>query len=168
VSGTISGTAAGLQIRPANADDLNVVVELRLALLQEHAASPIYGRLRADAPGRARRLFAAQLASPDEVTFLAQLPHAGIVGILRCVETRGSPLLYPDRYGYVSSVYVRPAHRREGVLRALLLAAEDWCRTHGLTEMRLHSVADAVGAGEAWDALGFRVVELLRHRLLDG
>ena len=138
-------------------------MELRLALLREHPDHPIYGRLRADVTDRARELFSAQLRSPSETIFLAE--RDGIVaGILRCVESMGSPLLDPARYAYVSSVYVRPEARRRGVLRALMRAAEGWSRARGLDQMRLHNVAGSESAEGAWAALGFEVVEHVRVR----
>ncbi|HEX8850809.1 MAG TPA: GNAT family N-acetyltransferase [Gemmatimonadaceae bacterium] len=151
----------GVRVRAATPADLDLVVELRLALLREHGNSPVYARLRPDAPERARRLFAAQLTSPTERIFLAE-DERGVVGIIRCVESIGSPLLDPQRYGYVSSAYVRPAARRRGALRALVEAARDWCAERGLDEMRLHSVAGDPGSNAAWDALGFTVVEHMR------
>ncbi len=158
--------AAGrtVTIRPATTADLESVVALRLALLREAHASPVYGRLRADAPRRARRLFRLQLESDAEITYLA-MQGGTAVGILRCVESRGSPLLDPERYAYVSSVYVMPARRRTGILHQLLEQAATWCRERGLDEMRLHSVADAP-ANAAWDHLGFQVVEHLRVRAI--
>ncbi|MFL5578019.1 MAG: GNAT family N-acetyltransferase [Gemmatimonadaceae bacterium] len=153
-------------VRPASLDDLDAVVALRIALLREHAHNPVYGRLRSDAPERARRLFAAQLESAYEVTLLAERA-ATPVGILRCVDAAGSPLLHPAHYAYVASVYVVPAERRAGVLRALMAEAEAWSRDRGLREMRLHNAADNPLAGAAWQALGFDVVEVLRVRSLD-
>ena len=78
------------------------------------------------------------------------------------METVGSPLLDPMRYAYVSSAYVRPDARRRGTLRALVDAARAWCDERGLTELRLHSVANDPGSNAAWDALGFTVVEHMR------
>ncbi len=147
--------------------DLGTVVKLRLELLREHTEHPIYGRLRADARERAAELFGAQLLSDAEVMFLAESGEE-IVGILRCVESIGSPLLEPSRYVYVSSAYVRPAHRRRGVLRALLREADAWGRARGLDEMRLHNVAGSGAAEGAWGALGFDVVEQVRSRRLPG
>jgi ribosomal protein S18 acetylase RimI-like enzyme len=158
--------ARGIVVRPATEDDLGAIVELRLALLREHQASPIYGRVRRDAPARARRLFLAQLRSPGEITLLAER-RGEVVGILRCLRSGGHPLLHPDAYGYVSSVYVHPGVRRAGVLKSLVAAAEDWCREHGLDELRLHNSADNPLANAAWEALGFRVVEHLRMRRID-
>lgn len=152
---------AGLTVRAATMTDLDVVVELRLALLREHAQNPIYRRLRPDAPARATRLFAAQLRCPSEVIFLAESDGCA-VGVLRCVASAGLPLLFPAKHGYISSVYVVPSARRHGVLRALFTAAIDWCRERGLREARLHNAVENETANAVWDALGFRVVEHLR------
>jgi ribosomal protein S18 acetylase RimI-like enzyme len=154
-----------LVVRRAGLDDLQAIVELRLALLREYGDHPLYANLRADAAERAHELFRSQLVSPFEALFVGERRHA-VVGVLRCVESPVSPLLLPDRYCYVSSAYVRPSERRQGVLRALLTAAEAWCDDRGLTEMRLHSAATSVVAAGAWDALGFQVVEHVRHRSL--
>jgi GNAT superfamily N-acetyltransferase len=152
-----------ITVRAATAADLAVVIELRLALLHEHRENILYARLRKDAPARARRLFATQLASPDEVTLLAIAGNVA-VGVLRCMHARGYPLLEPAHYAYVSSVYVVPDARRRGVLRAMLAEAERWCTERGLTEIRLHSVAGHELSNQVWDVLGFEVVEQLRLR----
>lgn len=157
---------APVPVRQATADDLDVVVALRLALLREHAGNAVYGRLRADAPARALSLFAEQLASPLEVTWLALGAAGQPIGILRCMEGRGSPLLDPPRYAYVASVYVVPGARRAGVLRALMEAAVAWSRGRGLDELRLHAAADNAMANAAWQAMGFAVAEHLFVRRL--
>ncbi|HTK48682.1 MAG TPA: GNAT family N-acetyltransferase [Gemmatimonadaceae bacterium] len=155
--------AAVLRVRAATVRDLDEVIALRLALLREHPTHPIYGRLRPSADRRARDLFASQLRARTETILLAEL-DGSVVGILRCAETIGSPLLEPARYAYVSSVYVRPEARRRGVLRALLADAERWSRARGLDQMRLHNVAGSTDAERAWDALGFAIVEQVRLR----
>ena len=157
--------AAATRVRPAMPRDLDAVVALRLALLREHPDHPIYGRLRTEIDRRARDLFSAQLRARTETILLAELAGE-VVGILRCVESIGSPLLDPARYAYVSSVYVRPEARRRGVLRALVREAERWSRARGLEQMRLHNVAGSVEAERAWKALGFAVVEQVRLRSL--
>ena len=161
-----SSGASCITVREATVRDLDAVMELRLALLREHPDHPIYGRLRPDVTTRARELFANQLRSTTESIFLAQREDI-VAGILRCVESIGSPLLDPARYVYVSSVYVRPELRRRGVLRALLRAADTWARERGLDQMRLHNVAGSESAEGAWAALGFDVVEQVRVRKLD-
>ena len=165
-AGVIGSGTSRIHVRPATVHDLDAVMELRLALLREHAEHPVYGRLRTDVSQRARELFATQLRSTSESIFLAECE--GIVaGILRIVDSIGSPLLDPARYAYVSSVYVRPDARRRGVLRAMLNAADAWSRARGLTQMRLHNVVGSASAEGAWAALGFAVVEQVRLRCLD-
>ncbi len=153
-----------IDVRRATPNDLPMIVELRLALLRENGDHPVYGRLRADARERAYEVFGAQLRSPHEVMFLAEA-GGEVAGILRCVEMLNSPLLHPDRYCYVSSVFVHPRIRRRGVLKALLQRAESWCVERGLMEMRLHNVPGGA-ASAAWAAAGFAVVEEVRHKLL--
>jgi len=155
---------AAIAVRRATVTDLPIIVELRLALLRENGNHPVYGRLRADARVRAYEVFGAQLRSPHEVIFLAE-SNGDVAGILRCVETFNSPLLDPDRYCYVSSVYVRPRLRRRGVLKALLQGAESWCVERGLPEMRLHNVPGG-SASAAWQAAGFTIVEEVRAKEL--
>jgi ribosomal protein S18 acetylase RimI-like enzyme len=148
-------------VRAATPDDLDTVVELRVALVSEHRDNPLYARLRPDAAVQARRHFAVQLRSPDEVILLAE--HDGrAVGILRCVQVAGIPLVFPVVHGYISSVYVVPEARRRGVLRALFAAALGWCRARGLTEIRLHNAVENSAANAAWESLGFTAAEYLR------
>jgi GNAT superfamily N-acetyltransferase len=154
-----------VRVRLASVHDLDAVLELRLALLREHPDHPIYGRLRQDVDARARALFTTQLQATTEAILLADL-GGQVAGILRCVESIGSPLLDPGRYAYVSSVYVRPALRRCGVLRALVQHAERWARARNLDQMRLHNVDGSELAERAWSALGFAVVEQVRLRTL--
>ena len=162
--GTPTSGQSSLRVRTATDADLPTIVEMRLALLRNHPDHPIYGRLRHDARERAYAVFGSQLRSPNEAMFLAER-DGEVVGILRCVDTPNSPLLHPDKYCYVSSVYVRPAARRRGVLKALLQRARSWCTERGLSEMRLHNVPSGV-ASAAWQAEGFTVVEEVRLRHL--
>lgn len=154
---------SGTHVREATTHDLDAVVSLRLALLREHPTHPVYGRLKSDVGARARELYRTQLRSPNESIFLADR-GGEVAGILRCVESLGSPLLDPARYTYVSSVYVRPEHRRQGVLRCLLAAADRWSVARGIDQMRLHNVAGSADAEGAWGALGFAIVEQVRVR----
>jgi GNAT superfamily N-acetyltransferase len=161
----VATPVAAVSVRRATMADLPVVVELRLALLREHPEHAVYGRLRHDAFERAYDVFGSQLRAANEVMLVAE--HDGdVLGILRCVDTPNSPLLHPDRYCYVSSVYVRPRARRTGVLKALLEEATAWCRERGLNEMRLHNVPGGA-ASAAWDAQGFDIIEQVRQKSLE-
>jgi GNAT superfamily N-acetyltransferase len=161
----VATDSAPVHVRRATTADINAVVSLRVALLREHPDHPVYGQLHPQVDARARELFASQLRSEGESIFLAEL-DGQVAGIIRCVEMIGSPLLEPSRYAYVSSAYVRPEHRRNGVLRALVASVERWCEQRGLGQLRLHNVAGSESAEGAWNALGFEVVEQVRLRSL--
>ena len=152
-----------ITIRPASLADAAVIVRFRMELLKEHAGHPIYGRLRSDAAARLARSTPLHLASGREITYLA-LEGRTPIGMLRCIEGKGSPVLVPSRYGYIASVYVARTHRRRGILKRLVEAAVTWTRARGLTEIRLHSTTENVEANAVWDKLGFAAVELLRRR----
>lgn len=150
-----------IEVRRATIADLDTVIELRISLLREYGDHPIYGRLHPDAETRARPVFLQQLQAPDQAIFLAAY-QGRIAGIARCVDSRGSPLLMPDRYCYVTSVYVRPEHRRKGVLSALMANIEAWATQRGLSEMRLHNSTLNAATRAAWDQLGFEINEEVR------
>lgn len=154
-----------LSVRAATLDDLDAIVELRLSLLREYHDHPFYARLRPNTRERAYELYHNQVVSPYEAIFLAERGER-VIGVLRCVDTPTSPMLMPERYCYVSSVYVLPEERRKGVLRGLLAAADQWCHERGLREMRLHNSVFSRDARQAWKALGFDVVEEVRQRVL--
>jgi ribosomal protein S18 acetylase RimI-like enzyme len=155
----------GLSVRAATLGDLPIVVELRLALIREYNEHPFYERVRDDVRERAFELYRSQITSPYERIFLAERERR-VVGILRCVEMNASPLLLPERYCYVSSVYVVPSTRQQGVLRAMLDAADRWCEERGIPEMRLNNSTSSAAARGAWHALGFEVVEEVRRRVV--
>jgi len=160
-----AGAARRVTVRRAESSDLATVVSLRLALLREYGDHPLYGDLAPDAVDRAFDLYHSQILAADERLFLADIAGEA-VGILRAVDVRGSPLVRPERYCYVSSVYVVPSARRRGVMRALVRAAEQWCDERGLGEMRLHNATSSRVAAAAWSALGFEVVEQVRRRVV--
>lgn len=154
-----------VMVRAATAADLDVVVALRLALLREEGRSPLFARPRRDVVRLARDRSAQQLASPTEVTLLAW-EGSEPVGLLRCTVSRGTRLVLPSRYGFLTSAYVVPTHRRRGVLRALLHEAEAWCRGRGLREVRLHCTVENVEGQAAWERLGYPASEIVRRRVL--
>ena len=154
-----------VNVRAATGADLDTVVALRLALLREHRSNPLFERLHPEAPARARQVYRGHLESPDQIVLLAERDGEA-VGILRCVHATSSPLLLPESYCYMSSAYVAPGERRNGILKILFDEGVRWCRARGLSEVRLYvSVEDDV-ARAAWSSLGFAPVEELRvHRL---
>jgi ribosomal protein S18 acetylase RimI-like enzyme len=136
---------------------------MRGALIEDSRDNLAYRRLRRDYAAAARPLFAAQLSDPRCLTLLASIGDDA-VGLLRCMLSAPNPLHQPARHAYVVSVYVVPEKRRRGVLTALVHAAETWCASHDVDEMRLHVGVENDAGNAAWKALGFKPAEILRVR----
>jgi GNAT superfamily N-acetyltransferase len=144
-------------------DDEPAITALRLALLAEEARSPLFAHPHPRAAGRARQLSATQVAARNEAVLLA-LAGTHPVGMLRCSIARGFPLVRDARHAVLTSAYVRPEYRRKGVLRALLSAADEWCRARRLGEMRLRCTVENAGGNAAWESLGFAPAEIVHRR----
>jgi GNAT superfamily N-acetyltransferase len=163
----VRGRSAPLTVRTASADDAEAIALLRVALLREESGHDRHHRLRPDVARRARQLTRRQLADPSQVFFVA-VRRGGPVGILRCRVLHRTPLMAEAAQGEVTTAYVLPGERRRGVLRALLVAAEAWCRERGLPAMRLHCGRGNANAQAAWQALGFEPAEIVFHRAIPG
>lgn len=156
-------TAGRIVVRHATPADLEAIVAMRLALLREEARNPFFAKPHPEAGRRARRLTNAELTAPGQV-FLVAVRGDAVVGMLRCRTVRRSPLVADAHQAVVTTVYVVPSQRRGGVLRALLEAADRWCRQHRLTGMRLQCALSNDVGRRAWEALGFKPAELLYLR----
>jgi GNAT superfamily N-acetyltransferase len=150
-------------VRPATIDDLAPVVALRVALLREEERNPFFANAHPDADARAVALTRADMATPGSV-FLVAVRAESIVGMLRCRAVRRSPLVADSRQAAVTTVYVVPEERRTGVLRALLAAADDWCRQQRLQGMRLQCALTNDVGRKAWESLGFSAAEIVYLR----
>ena len=98
--------------------------------------------------------FAGKLEEPQAV-LVAELDSA-LIGFVE-LSVRS-----PPRVGYLEGWYVEPEHRRRGVGRALVAAAEDWARGQGCKEFGSDTQLWNDESAAAHKALGFTEVEQLR------
>jgi aminoglycoside 6'-N-acetyltransferase I len=61
--------------------------------------------------------------------------------------------------GYVEGWYVAESHRKRGIGRKLMVAAEEWARSQGCVEMASDALLGNVVSEQAHHALGFAVVD---------
>jgi GNAT superfamily N-acetyltransferase len=153
-------TTRDVTVRVATARDVATVAALRLALVTATGRPPRGSPRLAQ---RARRLTAAHIGREGDVTFLA-VARGRVIGMVRAVEVRGAALAGPARYAVLTSAYVRPGFRRRGALRALVSAADAWCQSRRLGELRLHCAAGNDGGNAAWSALGFAAADVRYRR----
>ena len=96
--------------------------------------------------------------------------------VLMAVDDRGAPVGFAelsirayvdgcdtDHVAYLEGWYVDPDHRRRGVGRALVDAAEGWARAQGSSEFGSDALLDNDLSAAAHRALGFQETERIRY-----
>ncbi|WP_052426094.1 GNAT family N-acetyltransferase [Cellulomonas carbonis] len=169
------------RVRPATPDDVDELVRLRHEMFRDMAASGAYRRgddiedtsWYASArdyvlTGLETGVLIAYVADAHVAADDVEPAPAGAPRLTGCAvvsfETRmpgpGTPL---GLVGWVSTVYVAPQSRGQGLARELVQACLDWSEEHGVETVHLHATADAEGL---YRSLGFgeiRSTALRRH-----
>lgn len=141
-----------MSVRAALASDLDALVALRSALWPD--GTPAEHRAEAEAILRGRARSTLPL-----VVFVAER-DGRVVGFAEASLRSHADGCDPSRpCGFLEGWYVEPAFRRHGVGRALVAAAEGWCRDQGCTELASDTWADNEDSQRAHAALGFEVVD---------
>ena len=98
------------------------------------------------------------------VIFVAELATGALVGFAEVTQRShadGCDFTHP--VGYLEGWYVDAAHRRRGIGRALVRAAEDWARALGSREMASDTWLDNEPSQRAHAALGYEEVDRCVH-----
>lgn len=136
-------------VRRAAAGDAARLVELA----REVGAEP-EGWLITDGDWRTaseeRRYLRAVRRHPDAAVFVAETP-AGIVGRLSIAR---DPHPASDHVADLG-LMVAGDHRRQGIGRALMEAAEEWARESGIRKLELHVFPHNTAALALYESLGY-------------
>ncbi len=97
------------------------------------------------------------LRSPDYFVLLAL--ETGVVGfaeaaVRRC-HVNGCESLPGEPVAFLEGIYVKPAHRRRGIARALCDRVATWARALGATELASDALLDNTDSHAMHRALGF-------------
>ena len=144
-----------IPILPADDDDRAGVLELapRLAI----GVAPWRDQAEALLAGRRWLEESLDAAKAGDGVVLVSADAGGIAGV---ISIRPSTHFTGERDGYIGELVVAERASRQGIGRALIAAAEDWARDHGLRNLTLHTGAFNAGARGFYAALGFAEEEV--------
>jgi aminoglycoside 6'-N-acetyltransferase I len=104
--------------------------------------------------GEIEQYFAGKLREPLEV-LIALDDRQRAIGFAELSIRNYAEDCETDRVAYLEGWYVAPDRRRQGVGRALVVAAENWARSQGCTEFGSDALIDNLISAQAHLALGF-------------
>lgn len=158
-------------IRPAVAADVAGIVKAFLESAEHHASldparyslppvetiSPRYGERPQDHPD-----------DSNTITLVADL-NGEIAGFIDArIERSPDPMHREMLYCYMADIAVSHPYRNQGVGAQLLLAAEDWGRTHGAAFASLEYHVANIRAGSLYERLGYSMAAITSIKRLDG
>jgi aminoglycoside 6'-N-acetyltransferase I len=155
----IGGEMADKAIRVARPEDRQPLARLRAALwpgssAEEHAQELLL-ILAGKAPGQ---LPLIELVAEDSSGALVGFAEVGL-------RSHADGCDAAHAVGYLEGWYVAESHRKRGIGRKLLHAAEDWARKQGCNEMASDALLENELSQRAHEALGFEEVDrCVRYR----
>ena len=139
------------RVRPATTDDVDVLVQHRLAMFTDMGSTlddrigPAFAAwLRELMPTGAYRAWLVETADGEVV--------GG--GGATIIPWPPGPRYPGTRLAFVYNVYTEPAHRRRGLARLVMDAIHTFCREHGVTSVALNASADGQ---PLYEAMGYAV-----------
>jgi aminoglycoside 6'-N-acetyltransferase I len=141
-----------ISVRPAIPGDATAWLAMRNALWPEDPGN--YHEQEIEG------FFAGRLRMPLEV--LVAVNESDVVGFAELSIRAYAEGCVTDRVAFLEGWYVMPRARREGVGRALVMAAEEWGRAQGCTEFGSDALLENKASAAAHEALGFEEVGQIR------
>ena len=98
------------------------------------------------------------------INLVAEISDGHLIGFLQASLRSHADGCDPSRpVGFIEGWYMAPEHRRQGIGRRLLAAAEDWARSLGCLEIASDTQIDNHLSQIAHQVLGYEVVDRCIH-----
>ncbi len=159
----------GLTIRPAERRDIPLLGRLDLELPLHQGLAPTFSS--GELPTLEEAVADWEDSFDDEGFGYLVAEHEGAVvgAAVACPLDKSSihtPLMRPDRAGFLGFAAVLPEARGLGAGRALGEAVHDWCAAEGFTSLATDWRATNLLSSRTWPRLGYRPTFLRLHRRL--
>lgn len=153
-----------VSIRPAGERDLPACIEMFTDLNRLQAPWRVFPP-RSGLAGEMERKYHAALADPDALLLVAE-EEGDLVG-MAAGHVHQPSTFSRELAVEISSVYVRPSHRRRGVARRLTAEVARFARSRGVDRITLKTFAQNEEAVEAWVRMGFEARALQMTATID-
>jgi GNAT superfamily N-acetyltransferase len=158
-----------MEIREATPDDAPTVNDELLVPGFRETTAVDPGFLELDEDGVADAGLGRWLDDEDRVVFVAEREtedgDAELVGHISAGKHDSPPIYARGPYANVDGLYVKPAHRREGVAAGLFDRVEAWARDRGCERVAVSAHVDNDAAVEMYDERFERTFVSYRGRL---
>jgi aminoglycoside 6'-N-acetyltransferase I len=145
-----------VRIRAAERADCAELARLRAMLWPETSAAEHRRQLELG--------FTAAAAPLPTAIFVAECENETLVGFLETGLRSHADGCDPSRaVGFIEGWYVREGYRRQGIGKALVIAAEKWARGEGCREMASDALIANHSSQKAHEALGYAIVDRCVH-----
>ena len=143
-------------VRAADEGDVDLLVALN-GIVQELHVAELPAHFKQPDPGAVAALFRSKLRRTDVRIWIVSAGEVPVGYAVACIRERPETEHCRARSFYeVGEIGVSPAHRRQGLARALLEHVLAEARAEGVPNVELTSWSFNVEAHAAFQALGFR------------
>ena len=144
-----------LTIRPATATDITALCDLNRIVQHWHADTYPEHFKKDVSPDAAHAFWNARLTEDDSFIDVALIHDAPAGYAFSRLQTRPDSFIsHPRRRLHIEHIVTAPAHRRQGVARALMMSADSRARALDCHGMTLDSWAHNTEAHAAFEAAG--------------
>lgn len=160
---------AGLTIRRAVRDDVDVLAELDILLPAHQGSSPVFSSAGVPTYDQARAEWEQDFDDEDFTTFVAERDGRVVGSAMGCSlseSTLHRGLARPDPAAFFAFAAVQPEARGRGAGRALGEVVIDWAANAGYDRIVTDWRSTNLLSSRAWPRLGYAETFLRLHRLI--
>ena len=143
-----------IHIRPARFSDLDAIVRLWIAMMQDHQRADSRVQLTDDAPDAYRYYVNYYLSERNSCVRVVEV-EGRVVAFGLLTIARNMQMFDPPRLGYLSDLVVDADWRRRGIGRRLVTHLLDWLRSREIDCLQLQHYANNKAGEVFWRACGF-------------